>query len=1579
MIAIVASILRRPTRGLSPVVSWIRTGSLHLCAVLVCWLVGSSVAARPLALDRVEHVTVEDGLSHSTVWDIEQDDRGFLWFATSALLQRYDGYSFRDFRHDPDDPETLSASEVMELYEDRHGVLWLATRSRGLNRYDSAEDRFIRYRHDPADPSSLGDDRPRTLYEDRAGTLWVGTMSGLERFDRANEAFSSFPERAGGGIEPGLEGVLAIHEDQEGVLWIGGGSGLRRLDSAGATAEVFEQVADEPPTELFVTAIHEDLQGNLWLGDDTGLLRLDRGRRELVRHPSIQVARPVRDVTDLHQDPQGNLWITTHGSGLHCLLAENGKLPVGGGEIVSYRQQINDPHGLSSDYIFSIQQDATGILWLATRASVNKINPRREAFEVFRPGEPDGLIGSRVWAVTEDTEGTLWVGAHDGGVTAIDRKNGSVRHYQPSADDPNSLPSDAVTALLFDRTGSLWVGTRDAGLGRLERGAGEERFVEFRHDPDDPASLSSDHVYTLLEDRSGDLWVGSLATGVSRLDRETGRFRHYRPEPENPRSLTSDDVYALYEDRSGTMWVGTYGGLNRFEPQAEDFTRYVHDPQDSNSLSDNNLTTIFEDSRGMLWLGTSGSGLNRFDREGGMFRRYRVQQGLPSDSIVGILEDAENYLWLGTGSGLSRFDPVTETFRNFDTDDGLHGKIFYIGPTHRSVRGEMFFGGAGGLTAFFPAAITADPVPPRVAITELRLFNEAADLGRRDPSSPLDFAIDETRELVLGHRHKVVAFEFASLHYASPRKNLFAYRLTGFDDEWVETDAKHRIAQYTNLDAGHYTLEVKVASKDGVWSEETRTVDLRVRPPPWKSWWAYTLYSLGLLAGALGYTRYQRRELEKERLAAEQEREIAARERTANRRLREADRLKDDFLANTSHELRTPLYGITGLAESILDDTAGELASETRANLSMIVASGQRLSGLVNDILDFSKLRHKSLRLDLKTIDLRALTEVVLTLSKPLIGSKSLRLVNAIPEDLPAVHGDENRLQQILHNLIGNAVKFTEEGVVEVSARIDGDEESEGDATGEGVVADAEAVGGEPANLVVVAVRDTGLGIPPAQQAKIFDAFAQADASIERSYGGTGLGLAVTRQLVELHGGKIAVQSASGAGSVFSFTLPSSGDEPTLSVQLPSGALTTAGVDAANASVDNVDDIDVGDEHRLTAETMDGVRPATATAPAVLVVDDEPVNRRVLLNQLAAAGYRVEEAAGGAEALNQVEKRRPDLILLDVMMPRMSGYEVCRSLRERHSLEELPVIFLTAKSQPSDLVVGLAAGANDYLPKPISKSELLARVETHLALLSIHGELSQMVEERTVQVAEREQLLVERERLIGTLEERNAELARFNYTISHDLKNPLITIKNYLGLARRDVEAGQTERLDDDFSRLETAADTLQTLLDDLFELSRVGVQANPPQCVALGELAREAEERVRETLLARGVEVVIGEDLPEVFGDRERLVEILRQLLDNAAQHLGDRAEPRVEIGSRLDGATTVITVQDNGLGIDRRYHEKIFGLFERLGSEAAGTGVGLALVKRIVEVHGGRVWVESAGLGHGSTFCFTLPRQGA
>ena len=950
-------------------------------------------------------------------------------------------------------------------------------------------------------------------------------------------------------------------------------------------------------------------------------------------------------------DKKGYLWVATDGGGLNLYDFKQDKF-------TNFKHNSQNPYSLSSNSITSIYRDQADTMWVGTNVGgVSQFNYNQNEFIHYfnDPKNLQSLNDNHVLSIYEDKQGILWVGTAENGLNkfSLDRKK--VTHYQHDENDPNSLSGNTVTAIYEDSNGIMWFGTYRGGLNKFEH----EQFTVYKNESQNPNSLSGNWVSTIHEDHTKTLWIGTR-NGLNKFDRHH-KFDRYQQQ--EPNGLSHDYVSSIYEDRANTLWVGTRGGgLNRFNRQQNNFTHYKHNEQDANSLSHNEVSTIYEDKVGTLWISTLGNGLNKFDRNLENFKVYQEIDGLANNMVYGILEDEIGNLWLSSNKGLSKFNPTTEIFKNYDILDGLQSNEFNKSH-YKSQTGELFFGGIKGFNSFYPHQVEDNTYIPPIVITDFKIFNKSVNLGI---DSPLQQHINLTKKITLSYDQAFFSFQFAALNFLQPTKNKYVYKLEGFEDNWNQVNNR-RAAYYTNVPHGVYSFKVKGSNNDGIWNETGRSIKITIQPPPWKTWWAYLLYVLIIFTIIINYVQTQKRKLWEKQQELEREQEIAA-------QLKEADRVKDEFLANTSHELRTPLNGIIGIAESLVDGATGQLSQQTNVNLSMIVSSGLRLLNLVNDILDFSKLKKQEFDLQRKAVDIRTIAEVVLALSQPLIGNKQVQLINHISADLPPINADENRLQQILYNLVGNAIKFTDVGIINVSANVITDTKLE------------------------ISVSDTGIGIPEEKLERIFEAFEQADGSTARIYGGTGLGLAVTQQLVHLHDGQMTVKSKVGIGSTFSFSLPISTEEVT--EQTTSLQLSVI-------------------SHQLTIDNTEIARNNLQSEFSILIVDDEQVNRQVLINYLSLQNYSLHQVESGIEALEYLEQEKPDLILLDVMMPHMSGYEVTKKIRESWQADELPILLLTAKNQVADLVVGLESGANDYLTKPISKDELLARIKTHLNILQL--------------------------------------------------------------------------------------------------------------------------------------------------------------------------------------------------------------------------------------------------------------------
>jgi len=1235
-----------------------------------------------------EYLTIEDGLSHNMVYSLLQDRQGFMWFGARYGLNKYDGAKMTVYTYDPDNPNSISNNYAWNLFEDNMGTLWICTWGGGLNKFDPVSETFTRYQHDENNPNSLSNDNVWSIYQDSTGLLWVATEGGLNQFDPVTETFIHHQHDPKKPNSLSHNTVTLISEDKTGFLWIGTyGGGLNQFDPTTQTFTAYQHDGNNPNnlSNDFIWTVYKDSAGMLWIGTEGGLNQFDPIKKTFLHYQHDKAnlnSLSHNTVISIYEDNTGSLWVGTYGGGLNQFNRKTN-------QFIRYQNDARFPNSLSDNIVWFINGDVTNTLWIGTSNGVSKYDSGSHQFTYYQhnPKESNSLSDNLVTALYEDENNILWIGTQGGGLNQFDRLNNMWRHYRHEDNNPHSLSDNNIVAIHPDPNGTLWLGTQGGGLNQFE--ASKKRFIRYQHEPNNPNSLNSDVIIDSDVDSKGNVWVGMDGGGLDKFEPSSKTFTHYTHNGDNSNSLVSDWVKAVYVDSSDSVWIGADGGLSRFNPNAQQFTNYRPNPQDLNSLSNDTVNTIYEDSQGIIWIGTN-DGLNKLVLLNQTFTVYRKKQGLSGNSVLGILEDNHGYLWISTNKGLSKFDPKTNLFRNYDQRDGLQGNLFVFHSTFKSKSGELFFGGLNGFNAFYPDKLNDNPYISPLFLTDFQLFNQPIIVG---DDSPLKQHINFAKQILLSYKQSVFSFEFAALNYRSSDKNQYAYMMEGVDREWVTVDSSRRFATYTQLAPGDYTFKVKASNNDGLWNKKGIAINVIIWPPWWKTWYAQILYVVAILGSIIGLFIIQQRKLEQTR--------------AINERLQETDKLKDEFLANTSHELRTPLNGIIGLAESLLDGVAGQFSEKANTNLTMIISSAKRLSSLINDILDFSKLKHKQLELQIKPVSLRETVEIILTLSRTLVGQKSIKLINAIAPNLPNAYADENRLQQILYNLVGNAIKFTEKGQIHISATV-------------------------VKHNIKISVSDTGIGLPKNKLNRIFKSFEQADGSTARKYGGTGLGLTVTKQLVELQGGKIWVESTIGIGSQFHFTLPISESQ-----WVPSSPVNSL-------SLSKIHQLDIEREQLETQtrsqqnQNMEQLETQTRFQQEqneeqfkLLIVDDEPVNLQVLNNYLSLQNYYVVQANSGAEALQLIEKGfQPDAVLLDVMMPKMTGYEVTKKLRETWSEDQLPIVLLTAKNQIEDIVMGLESGANDYITKPFSKKELIARMKTHIRVSQLKAKTLQLAEEQ---------------------------------------------------------------------------------------------------------------------------------------------------------------------------------------------------------------------------------------------------------
>jgi diguanylate cyclase (GGDEF)-like protein len=867
------------------------------------FLAAPAVAApgRPI---RFDHLSLEEGLSQATVQDVLQDSRGYIWLATEEGLNRYDGLSFKVYKRDPGDAGSLPSSFVWDVEEDGGANLWVATAA-GLARWERTTDRFVRQ-------EELAGKHIRVLrFAPRQNALWVGTRDeGLLRLDVARGTIARFSHDDG---EPGSladDRVYALHVDEKDRVWVGTDGGLDCLEPESRT---FTHVASlsasaASPGDGRVRVLREDDTGALWVGTSGGgLARLDAatGRLERFRHDPKRPESLAHDqVRAILQDRDGRLWVGTS-EGLDLFEPHRRAF-------AHYRHDPRIPSSLADDHVLALAQDRGGVVWVGTRlGGVHKWNPLSWQFGHVAPDPDDagGLGSGHVTAFSEDRAGRLWIGTYDAGLYVMDRTTGQMTALRRDPASPRGLSSDHVMALRRDHRGDLWIGTLDAGFSRLRAATGA--FEHHRSSPHHPEGLSANGVTAILDDREGRLWIGTYGGGLELFDPETETFTHFRHDPANPASLSGDRVSSIADAPDGRLWVGTMEkGLNLLDPRSGRFQRFEHRPEDPRSLPSEAVHALFVDAAGSLWVGTH-DGLGHLLADGGSFETFNTRNGLSSDVVYGVRSDSTGRLWLSTNNGLSCFDPRSGQFTTYGVSDGLQASEFNFGAFYQSPTGELFFGGLYGFNAFLPERLRRTSAAPPVVLTSV-------SVGHR----PLAGPADEVRRISLGFRDKVLGVDFAALDFTAPNRNRFAYKLEGFDPEWVTVVGRPSVT-YTNLSPGRYTFRVRAASGDGSWNEEGLSVAVDVSAAPWKTPWAYAAYSLLFTGCVLGFVRVQQRKFDREaEYARELESRVQERTKALSERQLELERLNEELAQASITDSLTGLANRRFLAEYLEKEVA---------------------------------------------------------------------------------------------------------------------------------------------------------------------------------------------------------------------------------------------------------------------------------------------------------------------------------------------------------------------------------------------------------------------------------------------------------------------------------------------------------------------------------------------------------------------------------------------------------------------------------------------------------------------------------
>jgi signal transduction histidine kinase/ligand-binding sensor domain-containing protein len=1063
-----------------------------------------------------EQITIDDGLSQSTITSIIQDDDGFLWFGTHDGLNRYDGYNFRVFKHDESNPHSIGNNWINAVDKDINGDLWIAT-VEGFNKYDKINESFICYNIEiPGLSYELTGNSVFSIHCDKIykkNIIWLGTNYGLVRYDVEKRFYELFDLKQF--AKTGYY-IKSFAQENSGDLWIGLNDGtiLKFEKKTNRIKNYFvENTYPENNGSKNTNQISVDDKGDVWLSSDKGLFKLNKNEN---------VFKQVKYLGDLNittfeavafYSDSDYLYLGTYFNFI-IYDKKNNKVSV-------FKNDPLDSHSISPGTVLSIFQDKSRQLWLGMNGNgICRVSPYKNNFQLY--SSQDGKLSIKsVRSFCEDLNGNIWIG----GYKCLDKLNkatGQFFHYLQNINLQGRRVSPSVLSLFLDYDKPeeiMWIGTEGFGLLKLGIESGTVEQVRYLNDKSENYTNSA--ITALYDDRKGNIWIGS-EKGLQIYNKALKTSIRFSNNENDPHSISPKQVNCIFEDCYGSIWIGTdFGGLNLFDKSTKKFTRFIYDRKNPGSISNNNVKVIYEDKHKNLWIGTHGGGLNKLDRDKKIFTRYSVKDGLANDVIYGILEDDNNNLWLSTNAGLCKFNYTHQNIRNYSVHEGLQSNEFNTNAYYKSRSGEMFFGGISGFNSFMPGRIVENKFVPPVVITNFYLLNENIPVGKRIKGNViLKKSPVQTDTIILAYDENIFSFEFAALDFTSSKHNAYKYILEGFDEKWINSGSR-RIANYTNIDPGTYIFKVKGTNNDGVWNKNGDSITIIINPPFWATWW-FRFFGVILFGFAL-YGLYEFRMIAERQRSEELEKEVEQRTeelRIANEMLRkdalmleETNASKDKLFSIISHDLKNPFQALLGYTEWLLEDYQTFSDEEKRKIIYNICESSVNIYNLLVRLLEWSRLQTSRVKIEPVKIDLKTLVDSITKILHVSLEKKQITLVNEIDYNI-FIYADENMLVSVLQNLITNAIKYSYENSLIIISTIANEE------------------------YVAVSVADSGVGIHEKYVTKLFKADAIRSTKGTNNEQGTGFGLLLCKELVEKNGGTIWVETEDGKGSIFKFTIP---------------------------------------------------------------------------------------------------------------------------------------------------------------------------------------------------------------------------------------------------------------------------------------------------------------------------------------------------------------------------------------------------------------------------------------------------------
>lgn len=1169
-----------------------------------------------------KNLSIRNGLSQNTVNAILQDRKGFMWLGTKDGLNRYDGLSFRKFKHDAANPRSIGNSFITSLYEDFNGNIWVGTDA-GVYIYYPEKEAFEEF-----DCQSLEKTRIERsvsmIAGDKQGRVWIAVEAqGMFCYDARQKLLRNYP------LSEISSNIKCFTFDSGGTLWLGFyGDGLYYSKDNLATVHPYGSPEDGK-REFEGGVITKIVQGNyncLYIGSvKEGVSELNLTSGQVRNLLAIDESGESIFCRDLLPYSDNELWIGTEsGIYIYNLRTE---------QFIHLRASLYDSYSLSDNAIYALYKDREEGLWIGSYFGGVDYYPRQYTYfaKYYPKNIANSLHGKRVREFCRADDGTLWIGTEDGGLNHFNPKTKEFHFFEPSAGFTN------IHGLCMDGS-HLWVGTFSKGLRVIDTRTGV--VLRTYTEGHTPHSLNDNSIFSICRTSAGEIYLGTLF-GLLRYNRTQDNFDRI-PE------LNGKFVYDIKEDSYGNLWLATYAnGAYCYDVSVRRWKNYVFDAEDEKSLPYDKVLSVFEDSYRQIWLTTQGGGFCLFHPDTETFTRYGLKDGLPNDVVYQIVEDDDRFLWLTTNNGLVRFDPKTMEMKVFSTANGLPTNQFNYRSGFKDEAGNIYLGSINGFVAFDPRTFAENRQVPAVAITDFLLFNKEVPVGETD--SPLKSSITFSDKVVLTADQNSFSFRIAALSYQAPRMNKLMYKLEGFDEGWL-TIGESPLVTYSNLGYGDYVFKVKASNCDGVWNEQETSLHLSILPPFYLSGWAYCFYVLffmGCLVCVIFYFKrrnYRKQHRQMEMLEQEKEREVY--------------HAKIDFFTNVAHEIRTPLTLIKGPLENII--LKKEVDSETKEDLYIMKQNTERLLNLTNQLLDFRKTETRGFRLNFTECDVVAVLRETYLRFTSLAKQKGLDFILELPQECFMADVNQEALTKIISNLLNNGVKYAST-YLRISLETD-------------------------EKVFHIRTFNDGEMIPDTMKEEIFKPFVRLDKEDEVTTG-TGIGLALSRSLAELHQGSLMMEKGEEV-NCFCLTLPVNQD-------------STITLSAENVS--QVEENSCGWEQEET-DTKE-------KKPMILVVEDNPDMLAFIRKQLTTE-YSVLTAMNGIEALAVLDNHYVNLVVSDVMMPQMDGFELCKTIKSDLSYSHIPVVLLTAKTNIQSKIEGLELGADAYIEKPFSVEYLLANISS---------------------------------------------------------------------------------------------------------------------------------------------------------------------------------------------------------------------------------------------------------------------------